>query len=129
MHDPRAGHDMVPDEVWDNLPPDPEIVALEAEREWLKGGQFRIKGMENKPLIRELTKLIRAKKLQRQSDPEGILGGLFLQLLGPGHREADSRGRGGGVCRTSHRSSYPRAFHACQDPVQPGDRLELYGAP
>ncbi|KAB5566913.1 hypothetical protein GE09DRAFT_1108627 [Coniochaeta sp. 2T2.1] len=32
MRDPRARKDMVPDEVWARMPPDPEIVALEAER-------------------------------------------------------------------------------------------------
>jgi hypothetical protein len=33
---PHASKDMVPDEVWENMPPDPEIVALEAERAQLK---------------------------------------------------------------------------------------------
>jgi hypothetical protein len=31
MRDPRARKDMVPDEVWAKMPPDPEILALEAE--------------------------------------------------------------------------------------------------
>ncbi|KAK3940940.1 FluG domain-containing protein [Diplogelasinospora grovesii] len=66
MRDPRASKDMVPDEVWDDLEPDPEIVALEAEREQLKGGRYRIKGTENEQRIRELTKLIASKKAQRK---------------------------------------------------------------
>lgn len=65
--DPRASKDMVPDEIWENMPPDPEIVALEAERAYLKGGRFRIKGIENEERIRELTKLIRTKQAQRDN--------------------------------------------------------------
>ena len=30
MRDPRASYDMVPDEVWSTLPPDPDIAELEA---------------------------------------------------------------------------------------------------
>lgn len=29
MRDPQASYDMVPDEVWDALPPDPDITELE----------------------------------------------------------------------------------------------------
>ncbi len=36
IRDPRAGRDMVPDEVWRDLPHDPEIVELEQRRESLK---------------------------------------------------------------------------------------------
>jgi hypothetical protein len=32
MRDPCASQDMVPDAVWEVMPPDPAIVALEAER-------------------------------------------------------------------------------------------------
>lgn len=32
MRDPRASKDMVPDDVWEMMPPDSEIAALEAER-------------------------------------------------------------------------------------------------
>ena len=66
MRDPRASKDMVPDEVWELMPPDPEIEALKAERVELKGGRFRIKGTENEEMIRELTKLIAAKEAQRK---------------------------------------------------------------
>jgi hypothetical protein len=63
MRDPRASKDMVPDEVWENMPPDPEIVALEAKRAELKGGNHRIKGTENEQQIRSLTKSIRGKQV------------------------------------------------------------------
>jgi hypothetical protein len=65
MRDPRASKDMVPDEVWENMPPDPEIVAYEAERAQLKGCQYRIRGTENEGRIRELTRLIATKQAQR----------------------------------------------------------------
>ncbi|KAL2024965.1 hypothetical protein VTK56DRAFT_3664 [Thermocarpiscus australiensis] len=65
MRDPRASRDMVPDEVWRNMPPDPEIVELEQRRERLKGGQYRIRGQDNEQEIRDLTELIRSKKAQR----------------------------------------------------------------
>jgi hypothetical protein len=65
MCDPRARKDMVPDEVWAEMPPDPEILALEAERAELKGGQYRITGTENEDRIRELTKLIAKKRAKR----------------------------------------------------------------
>lgn len=53
---------MVPDEVWANLEPDPNIVALETEREVLKRGQYRIQGNEDEAKIRELTDEIRTKR-------------------------------------------------------------------
>lgn len=65
MRDPRAGRDIVPEEVWRNIPPDPEIVELEQRRERLKGGQYRIRGQNNEQEIRDLTELIRSKKAQR----------------------------------------------------------------
>ena len=67
MRDPRASKDMVPDEVWENMPPDPQLAALEAERARLKGGQYRIKGTENEDRVRELTKLIATKEAQRKN--------------------------------------------------------------
>ena len=63
MRDPRTSKNMVPDEVWENMPPDPEIVALEAKRAELKGGNHRIKGTENEQQIRSLTKSIRGKQV------------------------------------------------------------------
>lgn len=62
MRDPRARRDMVPDEVWEMMPPDPEIEALREERASLKGGQYRIKGTEHEERIRELGKLIATKE-------------------------------------------------------------------
>ncbi|KAK4172699.1 FluG domain-containing protein [Triangularia setosa] len=53
MRDPRASKDMVPDEVWELIPPDQQVAALKAERAKLKGGQYRIK-------------LIAAKEAQRK---------------------------------------------------------------
>ncbi|KAF8273318.1 hypothetical protein EI94DRAFT_1795379 [Lactarius quietus] len=60
--DPRASSDMVPDDVWALLPPDPEIEALEQERERLKGGQFRIKGTEHEGAVKRLTALISTRR-------------------------------------------------------------------
>lgn len=39
MRDPRASKDMVPDDVRENMPPDPEIDAPRAERARLRGGR------------------------------------------------------------------------------------------
>jgi hypothetical protein len=63
--DPRAGRDIVPAEVWRDLPPDPEIVELEQRRERLKSGQYRIRGHDNEQQVRDLTRQIRSKKAQR----------------------------------------------------------------
>jgi len=60
--DPRASSDMVPDEVWERLPLDPDIVKLEKERACLKGGLFRVKGSPHEPAIRRLTSTIASKK-------------------------------------------------------------------
>ena len=64
--DPRAKRDMVPDEFWADLEPDPDIVALEEEREELKGGRYRIRGTKDEVKIRELTDQIRTKRAQRE---------------------------------------------------------------
>ncbi|OAQ59732.1 FluG domain-containing protein [Pochonia chlamydosporia 170] len=63
--DPRATRDMVPEEVWAQVPPDPEIMGLENERALLKKGQYRIAGCENEEKIRKLTEKIRTKKAER----------------------------------------------------------------
>ncbi|CAK7223793.1 hypothetical protein SEUCBS140593_005350 [Sporothrix eucalyptigena] len=65
LRDPRARSDMVPDEVWRDLPPDPEIVRLQEERAKLKKGQYRIKGRKEEQKVRDLTKTIRTKLAQR----------------------------------------------------------------
>ncbi|KAH8755821.1 FluG domain-containing protein [Diaporthe sp. PMI_573] len=64
--DPRATKDMVPPEVWANLPPDPCISGLEERRAMLKHGQYRFDGRENESEIRELTAEIRSKQAQRE---------------------------------------------------------------
>ncbi|KAI0835719.1 hypothetical protein F5Y06DRAFT_305690 [Hypoxylon sp. FL0890] len=64
--DPRATSDMVPEEVWANLPPDPEIVGLEEQRTQLKQGKYRIEGHEEEEKIRKLTTEIRTKRAQRE---------------------------------------------------------------
>jgi hypothetical protein len=69
MRDPRASKNMVPDEVWENMPVDPEIVELEAERAELKGGKHRIRGTDNEQRIRDLTKEIRTKRANRRKHP------------------------------------------------------------
>ncbi|KUI70859.1 hypothetical protein VM1G_06471 [Cytospora mali] len=63
--DPRASRNMVPAEVWRDLPPDPEIVQLEQKRAVLKGGQYRIQGQETEQEIRRLTREIATKRAQR----------------------------------------------------------------
>ncbi|KFA60187.1 hypothetical protein S40285_09803, partial [Stachybotrys chlorohalonatus IBT 40285] len=63
--DPRATADMVPKEVWANLPSDPDIVKLEEERTRLKQGRYRIEGHEDEDRIRKLTNEIRNKRAQR----------------------------------------------------------------
>ncbi|KAL6354147.1 hypothetical protein LRP88_12481 [Fusarium phalaenopsidis] len=63
--DPRAKRDMVPAEVWANLPPDPEIVELEQRRALLKQGRRRIQGLEAEEEICMLTEQIRLKKGRR----------------------------------------------------------------
>jgi hypothetical protein len=64
--DPRARRNMVPEEVWARLPPDPEIQALEQRRDELKGGQYRVWGAEHEAEIRQLTEEISRKKTQRK---------------------------------------------------------------
>ncbi|XP_044716549.1 FluG domain-containing protein [Hirsutella rhossiliensis] len=64
--DPRAVRDMVPDEVWANTPPDPEIVVLEEKRATLKQGRYRIDGHEDEEDIRKLTNEIRTKRAERE---------------------------------------------------------------
>jgi hypothetical protein len=64
--DPRATADMVPDEVWANLAPDPEIVELEEQRAQLKRGKYRIEGHEDEEEIRQLTNKIRTKRAYRE---------------------------------------------------------------
>jgi hypothetical protein len=66
IRDSRATKDMVPDEIWANLPPNPEIVELEEERETLKQGHYRIQGRENEAEVRALTTKISAKRKQRK---------------------------------------------------------------
>ncbi|KAI8658993.1 hypothetical protein NCS55_01178100 [Fusarium keratoplasticum] len=56
---------MVPDEVWANLAPDPEIVELEEQRAQLKQGKYRIEGHAHEKRIRKLTNEIRVKRTQR----------------------------------------------------------------
>jgi len=54
MRDPRATQNMVPDEVWANLPPDPEVVRLQERRAQLKAGRYRVKGHEDEEEIRNI---------------------------------------------------------------------------
>lgn len=64
--DPRARRDMVPEEVWARLPPDPEIQVLEQKREELRNGQYRIHGREHEAEIRGLTEEIARRSKQRE---------------------------------------------------------------
>ncbi|KAK3370950.1 FluG domain-containing protein [Lasiosphaeria ovina] len=65
MRDPRAAQDMVPEEVWSSLPPDPEIEELERQRAELKGSSYRIKDRDDEEMLRSLSKQIRAKRAER----------------------------------------------------------------
>jgi len=67
-HDPRATRDMVPDEVWEEITPDPEIAALEMKREQLKRGAYRIAGREHEEEIRNLTNRISLLKTKQRKD-------------------------------------------------------------
>ncbi|KAI1014649.1 hypothetical protein LB503_004126 [Fusarium chuoi] len=62
--DPRAVRDMVPEEVWANVEPDPEIVALEQRRTALKGGSYQVQDQRNEAEVRYLTDQIRLKTAQ-----------------------------------------------------------------
>ncbi|KAK7967629.1 FluG domain-containing protein [Apiospora aurea] len=68
--DPRARRKMVPKQVWESLPPDPEIEALKQRREMLKAGRYRYKGQGNEEEIRVLSGSIRTKQAQRVSNVE-----------------------------------------------------------
>jgi len=50
--DPRATRDMVPDAVWENMPPDPEITALRQRRAELKGDSYLVQGHEHEEEVR-----------------------------------------------------------------------------
>ncbi|KAG8852526.1 hypothetical protein FRB96_008621 [Tulasnella sp. 330] len=64
--DPRASSDMVPDEVWDLLPPDPEIQELEQRRAALKGTGYRVKGSQHEKEIQRISTKLSAKKVRRK---------------------------------------------------------------
>ena len=70
--DPEARQDMVPDEVWQGLEPDPEISDLEAQRDKLKNGRYRIRGTKHEDKVRERTKTVRMKKAQRERSIRAI---------------------------------------------------------
>ncbi|RYP47628.1 hypothetical protein DL768_006344 [Monosporascus sp. mg162] len=61
---PRAVKDMVPEEVWANIEPDPEIIALEQRRIALKGGSYQVQDQRNEVEVRYLTDQIRLKTAQ-----------------------------------------------------------------
>ena len=63
--DPRASYDMVPEEVWKALPPDPDIARLESERASLKDGKYRVQGTAQEGQVQFLTKEINKKRAQR----------------------------------------------------------------
>ena len=65
MSDPRASSDMVPDEVWKEMPPDPDIQELELQRARLKAGQFRMHGRDDEEEIRDLSRQITNMRANR----------------------------------------------------------------
>jgi len=64
--DPRATRDMVPREVWEDVPPDSDIEALEEERTRRKAGRFRIKGRPDEEELRRLSMKIRCRRSRRK---------------------------------------------------------------
>jgi len=68
MSDLRAASDMVPDKVWQEMPPDPEIEALKRRRAELKGNQFRIQGCDEEEEIKSLSQQIRTKQGHRNKN-------------------------------------------------------------
>jgi hypothetical protein len=66
MRDPRAPIH-VPDDVLAALPPDPDITALEQEREKLKAGAYRIQGTDVQAEVRRLTAAIGSAKGRRRN--------------------------------------------------------------
>lgn len=109
--------------------PDPEILALEAERAQLKGGQYRITGTENENRIRELTRLIAKKRARRvQEYAAGEQGGLSHNRP---TWEIERRPMGRGSRSMSSRPSscaYPSVPSSPRFCATAG-RLELHGAP
>jgi len=66
MRDPRAPVH-VPDDVLAALPPDPDIVALEQQREELKAGAYRIQGTGVEAEVRRLTAEIGSARTRRRN--------------------------------------------------------------
>ena len=65
MRDPRATSNMVPQEIWDQVEPDPEILELEEERTTFKAGRHQYRsGNENSERIEEIGRRIRTLKAQ-----------------------------------------------------------------
>jgi len=68
--DPRASKRMVPEKVWADMPPDPQVVELENRRAQLKGGRYRLKGNPNEQEIRDIGIQIRNKRSRRGKNIE-----------------------------------------------------------
>jgi hypothetical protein len=66
MRDPRAPIH-VPDDVLAALPPDPDITALEQEREQLKAGAYRIQGTDVEAEVRRLIAVIGSARSRRRN--------------------------------------------------------------
>ncbi|KAG4430257.1 hypothetical protein IFR05_014253 [Cadophora sp. M221] len=66
MRDPRAPIH-VPDDVLAALPPDPNITALEQEREKLKAGAYRVQGTDVEAEVRRLTTAIGSARSRRRN--------------------------------------------------------------
>jgi hypothetical protein len=66
MRDPRAPVH-VPDDVLAALPPDPDITALEQQREQLKAGAYRVQGTRVEAEVRRLTAAIGSARSKRRN--------------------------------------------------------------
>lgn len=55
MRNPHASYNIVPKEVFNSLPPNPDIIKLEARRSKLKNSQYYVQGNDNKEEVQRLT--------------------------------------------------------------------------
>ncbi|KAH7121977.1 FluG domain-containing protein [Dactylonectria estremocensis] len=63
--DPRATRGIVPQDMWANQQPDPEIIKLEQRHIALKGGTYQVQGQQEEEQLQQLTDTIRLKRIKR----------------------------------------------------------------
>ena len=74
---------MVPDEVWENILPNPKTTALEREREHLKGSRYQIGGQEYEEEVQSLAYQISLFEAKQRKDgrPRRVSQGTTLKKL------------------------------------------------